>query len=237
MNRSQCTPHIHDYGVLLSSLGEVGLPQTKQESIISRLILGLPETVYVRGADQSAGAPETPECALPQQDSGQQPRVKVSITNHLKHASVKVLRKAKTAPYVPVCCLREEWQWLQALSSLEESVEMGHEEQSAPHRLLQDLRTAIKDLMAHINVPGNQVRVALKTGWNFGRSCQALERDWKLFLCRKKCHLCRSWPKPFETCQKMSNEVPEAGTSKSPSTKNIKTKLFQNMIRRFWLDR
>uniref|UniRef100_A0A8C9Y213 Ankyrin repeat and fibronectin type III domain containing 1 n=1 Tax=Sander lucioperca TaxID=283035 RepID=A0A8C9Y213_SANLU len=53
---------------------------------------------------------------------------------------------------------REEWQWLQALSSLEESSEMDHEEQSAPHRLLQDLRSAIKDLMAYINVPGNQVR-------------------------------------------------------------------------------
>lgn len=56
---------------------------------------------------------------------------------------------------------REEWQWLQALSSLEESVEMGHEVQSAPHHLLKDLRTAIKDLMAHINIPGNQVRIAL----------------------------------------------------------------------------
>lgn len=58
-----------------------------------------------------------------------------------------------------MCCVREEWQWLQALSSLEESLEMDNEVQSAPHRLLQDLRGAIKDLMAHINVPGNQVRV------------------------------------------------------------------------------
>lgn len=57
-----------------------------------------------------------------------------------------------------MCCFREEWQWLQALSSLEESLEMDHEVQSAPHRLLQDLRSALKDLMAHINVPGNQVR-------------------------------------------------------------------------------
>ncbi|XP_059180611.1 ankyrin-repeat and fibronectin type III domain-containing 1 [Centropristis striata] len=53
---------------------------------------------------------------------------------------------------------REEWQWLQALSSLDESLEMDREEQSAPHRLLQDLRSAIKDLMAHINVPGNQAQ-------------------------------------------------------------------------------
>ncbi|CAG5907725.1 unnamed protein product [Menidia menidia] len=53
---------------------------------------------------------------------------------------------------------REEWQWLQALSSLEEAMEMDHDIQSAPHRLLHDLRTAIKDLMAHINVPGNQVQ-------------------------------------------------------------------------------
>ncbi|XP_037319022.2 ankyrin repeat and fibronectin type-III domain-containing protein 1 isoform X1 [Pungitius pungitius] len=53
---------------------------------------------------------------------------------------------------------REEWQWLQALSSLEEALEMDQEEQSAPHRLLQDLRGAIKDLMAHINVLGNQMQ-------------------------------------------------------------------------------
>ncbi|KAL6095149.1 uncharacterized protein ACO6RY_16409 [Pungitius sinensis] len=53
---------------------------------------------------------------------------------------------------------REEWQWLQALSSLEEALEMDQEEQSAPHRLLQDLRGAIKDLMAHINVLGHQMQ-------------------------------------------------------------------------------
>lgn len=35
---------------------------------------------------------------------------------------------------------------------------MDHDVQSAPHRLLQDLRNAIKDLIAHINIPGNQVR-------------------------------------------------------------------------------
>lgn len=57
-------------------------------------------------------------------------------------------------------CFREEWQWLQALSSLDESLEMDHDVQSAPHRLLHDLRSAIKTFMAHINVPGNQVRGA-----------------------------------------------------------------------------
>ncbi|KAK7919712.1 hypothetical protein WMY93_010996 [Mugilogobius chulae] len=53
---------------------------------------------------------------------------------------------------------REEWQWLQALTSLDETIEMDQDVQSAPHRLLQDLRSAIKDLMAHINVPGNQMQ-------------------------------------------------------------------------------
>ncbi|MEQ2158325.1 hypothetical protein GOODEAATRI_011092 [Goodea atripinnis] len=43
-----------------------------------------------------------------------------------------------------------------ALSSLDEALEMDQDVQSAPHRLLNDLRSAIKDLMAHINVPGNQ---------------------------------------------------------------------------------
>ena len=54
-------------------------------------------------------------------------------------------------------CIREEWQWLQALSSLEESLEMDQDVQSAPHRLLQDLRSAAKDLMAHMNIPVSQV--------------------------------------------------------------------------------
>ncbi|XP_060951586.1 ankyrin repeat and fibronectin type-III domain-containing protein 1 [Limanda limanda] len=53
---------------------------------------------------------------------------------------------------------REEWQWLQALSCLEESLEMDQDRQSAPHRLLKELRNAIKGLMAHINVPGNQAQ-------------------------------------------------------------------------------
>ncbi|XP_045065619.1 ankyrin repeat and fibronectin type-III domain-containing protein 1 [Coregonus clupeaformis] len=53
---------------------------------------------------------------------------------------------------------REEWQWLQALSSLEESLEMDQDVQSAPHRLLQDLRSAAKDLMAHMNIPVSQAQ-------------------------------------------------------------------------------
>ncbi|XP_019902065.2 ankyrin repeat and fibronectin type-III domain-containing protein 1 isoform X2 [Esox lucius] len=53
---------------------------------------------------------------------------------------------------------REEWQWLQALSSLEESMEMDQDVQSAPHRLLQDLRSAAKDLMAHMNIPVSQAQ-------------------------------------------------------------------------------
>ncbi|CAB1443949.1 unnamed protein product, partial [Pleuronectes platessa] len=53
---------------------------------------------------------------------------------------------------------REEWQWLQALSCLDESLEMDQDRQSAPHRLLKELRNAIKGLMAHINVPGNQAQ-------------------------------------------------------------------------------
>ena len=73
-----------------------------------------------------------------------------------------------------VCGCREEWQWLQALSSLEEAIEMDNEEQSAPHRLLQDLRSAIKDLMAHINIPGNQVRVNLIL-------CESLSNDIMIF--------------------------------------------------------
>ncbi|XP_035261553.1 ankyrin repeat and fibronectin type-III domain-containing protein 1 isoform X2 [Anguilla anguilla] len=53
---------------------------------------------------------------------------------------------------------REEWQWLQALSCLEESLEMDQDVQSAPHRLLQDLRSACKELIAHINIPVSQAQ-------------------------------------------------------------------------------
>lgn len=57
-----------------------------------------------------------------------------------------------------VCCFREEWQWLQTLACLQKSGEMGPDTQPATHRLQDELNTAIKDLMAHINLPGSQVR-------------------------------------------------------------------------------
>lgn len=52
---------------------------------------------------------------------------------------------------------REEWQWLQSLSSLEDSAKVCDDVQSAPHRLLLDLWTAAKDLLAYINIPNRQV--------------------------------------------------------------------------------
>lgn len=60
--------------------GEAGISQAEQEAVVSRLILGLLETVYISGADQSAGATETPQRPLSHQDSGQQQRVQVGIT-------------------------------------------------------------------------------------------------------------------------------------------------------------
>uniref|UniRef100_A0A9J7Y148 Ankyrin repeat and fibronectin type-III domain-containing protein 1 n=1 Tax=Cyprinus carpio carpio TaxID=630221 RepID=A0A9J7Y148_CYPCA len=53
---------------------------------------------------------------------------------------------------------REEWQWLQSLSSLEDSAKVCDDVQSAPHRLLLDLRTAAKDLLAYINIPNHQAQ-------------------------------------------------------------------------------
>ncbi|XP_016426424.1 ankyrin repeat and fibronectin type-III domain-containing protein 1-like [Sinocyclocheilus rhinocerous] len=53
---------------------------------------------------------------------------------------------------------REEWQWLQSLSSLEDSAMVCDHVQSAPHRLLLDLRTAAKDLLAYINIPNHQAQ-------------------------------------------------------------------------------
>ncbi|XP_029102352.1 ankyrin repeat and fibronectin type-III domain-containing protein 1 [Scleropages formosus] len=53
---------------------------------------------------------------------------------------------------------REEWQWLQALSCLEESLEMDQDVQSASHRFLQDLRAACKELMVHIDIPASQAQ-------------------------------------------------------------------------------
>ncbi|XP_019738873.1 ankyrin repeat and fibronectin type-III domain-containing protein 1, partial [Hippocampus comes] len=50
---------------------------------------------------------------------------------------------------------REEWQWLQALGS---PMETEGGAQSGPPPLLRDLRSAIEDLTAHIDVPGNQAQ-------------------------------------------------------------------------------
>nr|XP_023674981.1 ankyrin repeat and fibronectin type-III domain-containing protein 1-like isoform X2 [Paramormyrops kingsleyae] len=51
---------------------------------------------------------------------------------------------------------REEWQWFQALRCLEEALEMDQDVQSGPHQFLQDLRSACKELMSHINIPVSQ---------------------------------------------------------------------------------
>ncbi|XP_026114126.1 ankyrin repeat and fibronectin type-III domain-containing protein 1 isoform X1 [Carassius auratus] len=53
---------------------------------------------------------------------------------------------------------REEWQWLQSLSSLEDSAKVCDDVQSAPHRLLLDLRSAAKDLLTYINIPNRQAQ-------------------------------------------------------------------------------
>ncbi|KAA0705062.1 Ankyrin repeat and fibronectin type-III domain-containing protein 1 [Triplophysa tibetana] len=53
---------------------------------------------------------------------------------------------------------REEWEWLQSLNSLEGSVEVCDDVQSAPHRLLLELRTAAKDLLSSINIHNNQAQ-------------------------------------------------------------------------------
>lgn len=57
--------------------GEAGISQEEPEDLVSGFIPGLPEAVYIRGTDQSTGAPETPQRPLPHQNSGQQPRVQV----------------------------------------------------------------------------------------------------------------------------------------------------------------
>ncbi|XP_017209464.1 ankyrin repeat and fibronectin type-III domain-containing protein 1 isoform X2 [Danio rerio] len=53
---------------------------------------------------------------------------------------------------------REEWQWLQSLTSLEDSAKVCEDAQSAPHRLLLDLRTAAKELLAYVNIPNQQAQ-------------------------------------------------------------------------------
>ncbi|KAL2078456.1 hypothetical protein ACEWY4_026141 [Coilia grayii] len=53
---------------------------------------------------------------------------------------------------------RAEWQWLQAVRSIEEAHEMAADEQSAPHRLLQDLRCATRELLSHMNISKKQAQ-------------------------------------------------------------------------------
>ncbi|XP_067291110.1 ankyrin repeat and fibronectin type-III domain-containing protein 1 isoform X2 [Pseudorasbora parva] len=71
-----------------------------------------------------------------------------------KHPNVLCHVKVRDNDHVS----REEWQWLQSLSSLEDSAQVCADAQSAPHRLLLDLRTAAKDLLGYINVPNHQAQ-------------------------------------------------------------------------------
>lgn len=84
----------------------------------------------------------------------------------------------------PVCRFREEWQWLQTLGCLQKSGEMGQDAQATTHRLQDELRTAIKDLMAHINTPGSQVRLGLSLGFT-----KTIKSRWQ----DKNCLLSLSW--------------------------------------------
>ncbi|KAL7873894.1 hypothetical protein SRHO_G00048640, partial [Serrasalmus rhombeus] len=52
----------------------------------------------------------------------------------------------------------EEWQWLQSVCSLEDTAKVCADEQSAPHRLLLELRNAAKELLGRINIPNNQAQ-------------------------------------------------------------------------------
>lgn len=85
---STTTPSSYLASVHLLFPGEAGVSQAEQEDVVSRLISGLPEAVHISGANQSAGAPETPQRPLSHQNSGQQQRVQVGIICHLMCASV-----------------------------------------------------------------------------------------------------------------------------------------------------
>ncbi|KAM9305171.1 ankyrin repeat and fibronectin type-III domain-containing protein 1-like [Gastrophryne carolinensis] len=48
---------------------------------------------------------------------------------------------------------REEWEWLQTLASVDEPITSVEDSESCPNLLLQELRTAVKDLMGQIKIP------------------------------------------------------------------------------------
>lgn len=64
--------------------GEVGLSQAQQEALVSGFVPGLPEALYVSGADQGAGAAETAQRSLSHQDTGQRQRVQVGEAPSLR---------------------------------------------------------------------------------------------------------------------------------------------------------
>ncbi|MGH0121481.1 UNVERIFIED_CONTAM: hypothetical protein FKN15_023779 [Acipenser sinensis] len=53
---------------------------------------------------------------------------------------------------------REEWEWLQNLSSLDDSVLAEQNAESPQNLILQDLRAAARELMGQINIPVNQAQ-------------------------------------------------------------------------------
>ncbi|XP_075035574.1 ankyrin repeat and fibronectin type-III domain-containing protein 1-like isoform X4 [Mixophyes fleayi] len=48
---------------------------------------------------------------------------------------------------------REEWEWLQTLANVDEPITGEQDSDSSPNLLLQELRTAVKDLMSQVNIP------------------------------------------------------------------------------------
>lgn len=146
-----------DWRFLMSSrcAGEAGVSPAQQEVSVSGPLSRISEAVHLSGPDQDARVTQTPKRVVPRQNTRQRPRLQVwRVHGCVMHADVVIY------VFNNYMCLfrREEWQWLQSLSSLEDSAKVCDDVQSAPHRLLLDLRTAAKDLLAYINIPNHQVR-------------------------------------------------------------------------------
>ncbi|XP_041433496.1 ankyrin repeat and fibronectin type-III domain-containing protein 1 isoform X2 [Xenopus laevis] len=53
---------------------------------------------------------------------------------------------------------REEWEWLQTLASVEDSIANEQDTESCQNLLLEELRTAVKELMNQVNIPHHEAK-------------------------------------------------------------------------------
>lgn len=125
-------------------------------------------------------AAASPLSSIPAMWAWSKPRCPAATT-----ASAQLLHPA----HFCLLSFREEWEWLQKMASMEEPVPVESKNETSPNHLFQELQVAIKELMALVNIPLQEVR-ELRAGDTGGDICSHYCGVFWMDSCRRKISVC-----------------------------------------------